>query len=139
MWSVVVHFIFVIETFTATIVLETAVVAVTMSNLEVPTVNPPCPMCNDKKGMGAPPTPKPQTTACKRCLDCKTCSAQMSAGDKYSVKVSDQQIEEYKETFLMFDKDGDGTVSTKELGAVLRSLGSNPTPEEIEDMIDVRN
>ena len=79
----------------------------------------------------------------------------MSAGDKYSVKVSDQQIQEYKETFLMFDKagrqggaqssvrihpqDGDGTVSTKELGAVLRSLGSNPTPEEIEDMIDVRN
>ena len=36
-------------------------------------------------------------------------------------------------------QDGDGTVSTKELGAVLRSLGSNPTPEEIEDMIDVRN
>ena len=34
-------------------------------------------------------------------------------------------------------QDGDGTVSTKELGAVLRSLGSNPTPEEIEDMIDV--
>ena len=63
----------------------------------------------------------------------------MSAGDKYSVKVSDQQIQEYKETFLMFDKDGDGTVSTKELGAVLRSLGSNPTPEEIDDMIDVRN
>ena len=63
----------------------------------------------------------------------------MSAGDKYSLKVSDQQIEEYKETFIMFDKDGDGTVSTKELGAVLRSLGSNPTPEEIEDMIDVRN
>ena len=28
-------------------------------------------------------------------------------------------------------------MSTKELGAVLRSLGSNPTPEEIEDMIDV--
>ena len=30
----------------------------------------------------------------------------MSAGDKYSVKVSDQQIQEYKETFLMFDKAG---------------------------------
>ena len=77
-----------------------------MSNLEVSTVNPPCPMCNDKQGMGAPPAAKPQTTACKRCLDCKTCSAQMSAGDKYSVKVSDQQIQEYKETFLMFDKAG---------------------------------
>ena len=36
------------------------------------------------------------------------------------------------------DQDGDGTVSTKELGAVLRSLGSNPSQEEIEDMIDVR-
>ena len=29
-------------------------------------------------------------------------------------------------------------MSTKELGAVMRSLGSNPDPEEIEDMIDVR-
>ena len=94
-----------------------------------------------------------QNTACKRCLGCKTCSAQMTPGDKYSVKISDEQIESYKETFKMFDKvgklqddiiwlieniqDGDGTVSTKELGAVLRSLGSNPTQEEIEDMIDV--
>ena len=34
-------------------------------------------------------------------------------------------------------QDGDGTVSTKELGAVMRSLGSNPAPEELEDMIDV--
>ena len=30
----------------------------------------------------------------------------MSPGDKYSVSVSDQQIQEYKETFLMFDKEG---------------------------------
>ena len=30
-------------------------------------------------------------------------------------------------------------MSTKELGAVLRSLGTNPTAEEIEDMIEVSN
>ena len=47
-------------------------------------------------------------------------------------------MDAFKETFMMFDKDGDGTVSTKELGAVMRSLGNNPTEEELEDMIDVR-
>ena len=53
--------------------------------------------------------------------------------------MSQDEVAELKSAFTMFDKDGDGTVSTKELGAVLRSLGSNPTPEEIDDMIDVRN
>ena len=51
--------------------------------------------------------------------------------------MKDEELEAFKETFLMFDKDGDGTVSTKELGAVMRSLGNNPTEEELEDMIDV--
>ena len=48
----------------------------------------------------------------------------MTPGEKYSVAMSDEQIEGFKQTFQMFDKDGDGTVSTKELGAVLRSLGA---------------
>ena len=60
----------------------------------------------------------------------------MTAGDKYSVKITDEQLESFKETFMMFDKDGDGTVSTKELGAVMRSLGNNPTQEELEELID---
>ena len=33
------------------------------------------------------------------------------------------QIEEFKECFQMFDKDGDGTITTSELGTVMRSLG----------------
>ncbi len=36
----------------------------------------------------------------------------------------------------MFDKDGDGTIDTKELGAVMRSLGQFPDMEEIEEMVD---
>jgi len=33
-------------------------------------------------------------------------------------------------------QDGDGTISTKELGAVLRSLGLNPGQDEIDEMIE---
>jgi calmodulin len=31
------------------------------------------------------------------------------------------------EALSLFDKDGDGTITTKELGTVMRSLGQNPT------------
>ena len=43
---------------------------------------------------------------------------------------------EFKEAFSLFDKDGDGTITTKELGTVMRSLGQNPTQAELQDMIN---
>ena len=43
-----------------------------------------------------------------------------------------EQIAEFKEAFSLFDKDGDGTITTKELGTVMRSLGQNPTEAELQ-------
>ena len=44
-------------------------------------------------------------------------------------------ISEFKEAFALFDKDGDGTISANELGAVLRGLGQNPTKSELDELI----
>lgn len=49
--------------------------------------------------------------------------------------LTEEQIAEFKEAFLIFDKDGDGSISTKELGTVMRSLGQSPTEEELKIMI----
>ncbi|XP_069118561.1 calmodulin-like [Argopecten irradians] len=45
------------------------------------------------------------------------------------------QVAECKEAFGMFDKDGDGTITTKELSTVMRSLGQNPTEAELRCML----
>lgn len=48
---------------------------------------------------------------------------------------TDEQIREYREAFNLFDKDGDETISTPELLTVMRSLGHNPSNDDIMDMI----
>lgn len=43
--------------------------------------------------------------------------------------------EELKEAFKVFDKDGDGKISAKELKSVMSSLGEQLTDEEVQNMI----
>ena len=50
-------------------------------------------------------------------------------------KLTEQQIAEYKEAFNIFDKDGDGAISAKEIGTVMRVLGNNPTEAELEEIV----
>ena len=40
-----------------------------------------------------------------------------------------------KEAFQLFDKDGNGKITTKELDKVLRHMGQNPTESEVRQMI----
>merc|ERR1719411_1883010 len=42
---------------------------------------------------------------------------------------------EYKEAFELFDKDGRGSITTKELLYVMRSIGQNPTEDEVLELI----
>lgn len=43
---------------------------------------------------------------------------------------------EFKAAFDMFDTDGGGDISTKELGTVMRMLGQNPSREELDAIIE---
>ncbi|XP_071164321.1 calmodulin-like isoform X1 [Mytilus edulis] len=45
-------------------------------------------------------------------------------------------IAELKDVFSSFDQDGDGMITTKELGTVLGQLGMHPSEAELHDMID---
>ena len=43
------------------------------------------------------------------------------------VQLTEEQIAEYKEAFMTFDKDGTGSISVKDLGTLMRTLGLSPT------------
>ena len=49
--------------------------------------------------------------------------------------LSPEQVAEMKEVFNIFDVDGDNTISTKELGKVMNSLGQNPNEAELRELI----
>ncbi len=50
--------------------------------------------------------------------------------------MSEETLRELKEAFSVFDKNGDGTISMQELAIVMKSLGQNPSHEELQEMIE---
>ena len=49
-----------------------------------------------------------------------------------SVSRPGNQIGEFQDAFCQFDTDKDGIINSKELGAVLRTIGQNPTEAELQ-------
>lgn len=45
------------------------------------------------------------------------------------------QKKEYTQAFEVFDKDKDGFVTRQELKTIMRSLGQNPSEDDIEEMM----
>ena len=63
---------------------------------------------------------------------CHECS--ISDPERLS-QLAEEDEEEFKKFFGLFDKDKDNTISTKELGTVLRALGMNPTEIGLQNMV----
>lgn len=49
--------------------------------------------------------------------------------------ISQDFVSEMREAFVLFDKDKNGTICSKELGTLLRTLGYNPTEAQVNEMM----
>ena len=49
--------------------------------------------------------------------------------------LTEETINQFRFFFNLFDKDSSGTITTKELGTVMRNLGQNPSEEELKQLI----
>lgn len=49
--------------------------------------------------------------------------------------LSEKELQQYKDVFAIFDKNGDGQITAKELGVVMRAFGQNPSDQILEEMV----
>ena len=64
-------------------------------------------------------------------------AAELMGGGKQEEEVllSEEQIDELREAFALFDKSGDGKINVKEMQVIMRSIGQNPSEEEIIEIM----
>ena len=55
--------------------------------------------------------------------------------EKKTRKLTEEQIQEFKEAFALFDRDGDALLTTSELGVVMRALGLTATEADLKEMV----
>jgi len=55
--------------------------------------------------------------------------------DLSTLKLVEKQVAEYKEVFMLFDKDQDGVLSFTELGTAMRALGQRPSEQILLKMV----
>merc|ERR1712168_625375 len=48
---------------------------------------------------------------------------------------TEDQVEDFKEVFQLFDTKGDGLIQVSQVGEVLRALGQNPTEGEVRKLV----
>ncbi|XP_052273653.1 calmodulin-beta-like isoform X3 [Dreissena polymorpha] len=49
--------------------------------------------------------------------------------------LTDEDREELSQTFKLFDRDGDGFLTARELGDAMRAMAQHPTEQEIQELI----
>ena len=55
------------------------------------------------------------------------------------VQLTDEQIQEFRKAFKMFDSDNSGTISAQELILVMENLNMNPNEQDISGLLKVRS
>jgi Ca2+-binding EF-hand superfamily protein len=51
-------------------------------------------------------------------------------------RLSDEVLKSYQEAFRIFDRNNDGCITREELGTVMKSLGHQPSDNELQDMVN---
>jgi Ca2+-binding protein (EF-Hand superfamily) len=72
-------------------------------------------------------------TQSKRIISTKTAFSKGSSAA--TTNLTEEQKQEIREAFDLFDSDGSGTIDAKELKVAMRALGFEPKKEEIRKMI----